>query len=93
MRNVESVFVKIGSLSADAVLVGISGGEDGRFLIVYNSDDTDELRISHDSSSESTAANRIYTMTGNNVDITARGTAMFIYDAEADRWIVLNISP
>jgi hypothetical protein len=62
-------------------------------LIVYNSDTADELRIAHDSSSESTASNRIYTMTGSNVDITARGTAMFIYDAGASRWITLNISP
>jgi len=86
-------FIKIGALSADAVLVGISGGNDGRLLIVYNSDDTDELRIAHDSSSESTAANRIYTMTGSNVDITARGTAMFIYDVGADRWILINVNP
>ena len=88
-----AVFVKIGALSADAVLTGISGGEDGRFLIVYNSDDTDELRIAHDSSDESTASNRIYTMTAANIDIIARGTAMFIYDIEANRWITLNISP
>ena len=33
-------FIKIGALSADGVLVGISGGADGRVLIVYNSDDT-----------------------------------------------------
>jgi len=89
----DAVFVKIGALSADRVITGISGGEDGRFLIVYNSDDTDELRIAHDSGDESTAANRIYTMTATNIDITARGTAMFIYDTEADRWITLNISP
>ena len=88
-----ATFVKIGALSADGVLVGISGGADGRLLIVYNSDSADELRVAHDSSSESTAGNRIYTMTGSNVDITARGTAMFIYDAGASRWVTLNISP
>ena len=86
-------FIKIGALSADGVLVGISGGADGRVLIVYNSDDTDELRVAHDSSSEGTAGNRIYTMTAANVDIVARGTAMLIYDAAASRWVVINISP
>jgi hypothetical protein len=86
-------FIKIGALSADAVLVGISGGADGRVLIVYNSDDTDELRVAHDSSTETTAGNRIYTTTANNVDIVARGTAMLIYDAAASRWVVINISP
>jgi len=86
-------FIKIGALSADGVLVGISGGADGRVLIVYNSDDTDELRISYDSVDETTAANRIYTTTGTSVDIVARGTAMLIYDAAASRWVVINISP
>ena len=86
-------FIKIGALSADGVLVGISGGADGRVLIVYNSDTADELRVAHDSGDESTAANRIYTMTASNVDITARGTAMLIYDAAASRWVVINISP
>ena len=86
-------FIKLGALSADGVLVGISGGADGRVLVVYNSDDTDELRVAHDSSSESTAGNRIYTMTASNVDIVARGTAMLIYDAAASRWVVINISP
>jgi hypothetical protein len=32
-------------------------------------------------------------MTGSNVDITARGTAMFIYDVGADRWILINVNP
>ena len=86
-------FIKIGELSTDGVLVGISGGADGRVLFVYNSDDTDELRVAHDSSTETTAANRIYTTTAANVDIVARGTAMLIYDAAASRWVVINISP
>ena len=88
-----ATFIKIGALSASANLKGISGGADGRLLIVYNSDDTDTLTVQHESASESTAANRIYTMTAADVDITARGTAMFIYDSGASRWIVLNISP
>jgi len=86
-------FIKIGALSADGVLVGISGGADGRLLIVYNSDDTDELRVAYDSSAETTAANRIYTTTAANVDVVARGTAMLIYDAAVSRWVVINISP
>ncbi len=88
-----ATFIKIGALSASANLKGISGGADGRLLIVYNSDDTDTLTIQHESASESTAANRIYTMTAADVDLTARGTALLIYDSGASRWIVLNISP
>ena len=86
-----ATFIKIGALSASANLKGISGGADGRLLIVYNSDDTDTLTIQHESASESTAANRIYTMTAADVDLTARGTALLIYDSGASRWIVLTV--
>jgi len=88
-----AVFVKLGSLSASANLVGISGGEDGRFLMVYNSSSSNSLVIKHDSSDESTAANRIYTMTGADTTITARGSFNCIYDTEDDRWILLSINP
>tara|TARA_R100000654_G_scaffold47640_1_gene73858 strand:- start:4765 stop:5676 length:912 start_codon:yes stop_codon:yes gene_type:complete len=86
-----AAFIKIGSLSADANLVGISGGEDGRFIIIYNSSTSNNLIIRHDSSDESSAANRIYTMTGNDVTISARGSFNCIYDAEDDRWIILSL--
>lgn len=86
-----AAFIKIGSLSADANLVGISGGEDGRFLIIYNSSTSNNLIIRHDSSNETSAANRIYTMTGTDVTISARGSFNCIYDAEDDRWIILSL--
>ena len=88
-----AVFVKLGSLSASANLVGISGGEDGRFLMVYNSSSSNSLVIKHDSSDESSAANRIYTMSGADTTITARGSFNCIYDTEDDRWILLSINP
>jgi len=89
-----AVFVKLGALSAAGNLSGISGGEDGRFLIVYNSnsDASNDLTIKHDDSN-ATAANRIYTMTGADVVVDARGSAMFIYDTEVDRWIVISVNP
>jgi len=86
-----AAFIKIGSLSANAYLVGISGGEDGRFLMVYNSSSSNDLIIRHDSSDESTAANRIYTMTGADVTISARGSFNCIYDTEDDRWVLLSL--
>ena len=89
-----AVFVKLSALSAAGNLSGISGGEDGRFLILYNptTNTSNDLTIKHDDSN-ATAANRIYTMTGADVTIDARGSAMFIYDAEADRWVVISVNP
>ena len=87
-----AVFVKLGALSSACNLSGISGGEDGRFLIVYNptTNTSNDLTIKHDDSN-ATAADRIYTMTGLDLTIDARGSAMFIYDTEADRWIVISV--
>jgi hypothetical protein len=93
LNPANAVFVKIGSLSADTDIKGISGGENGRFLILYNSSTTNTLDLLHDDSGESTAANRIYTMTANKVTITARGSAMLIYDTGDDRWIVISVNP
>ena len=89
-----AVFVKLSALSAAGNLSGISGGEDGRFLILYNptTNTSNDLTIKHDDSN-ATAANRIYTMTGTDVVVDARGSAMFIYDAEADRWVVISVNP
>lgn len=89
-----AVFIKLGALSSACNLSGISGGEDGRFLILYNSnsDAAKDLTIKHDDSN-ATAANRIYTMTGADVVVDARGSAMFVYDTEVDRWIVISVNP
>ena len=89
-----AVFVKLSALSPAGNLSGISGGEDGRFLILYNptTNTSNDLTIKHDDSN-ATAANRIYTMTGTDVVVDARGSAMFIYDAEADRWVVISVNP
>ena len=89
-----AVFVKLSALSAAGNLSGISGGEDGRFLILYNptTNTSNDLTIKHDDSN-ATAADRIYTMTGADVVVDARGSAMFIYDTEADRWVVISVNP
>jgi len=89
---VDSVFVKLGSLSGDTEASGIDGGETGRFLIVYNSSTSYKLTIKHDDSA-ALAGDRIYTMSAADVEITARGCAMFIYDTVVNRWILLSVNP
>lgn len=88
-----ATFIKLGSTSADPTLVGISGGADGRVVILYNPNASYGVTIDHDSSNESTAANRIYTMTAADVNISARGSAQFIYDSGASRWVLFSVNP
>ena len=88
-----ATFVKMATTSATPTLVGISGGADGRVVILYNPNATYGVTIDHDSSNESTAANRIYTMTAADVNISARGSAQFIYDSGASRWILFSVNP
>jgi hypothetical protein len=92
LNSNNAVFVKLGSLSAAGNLSGITGGAAGRFLIIYNSSTAHSLTIKHDDSN-ATATNRIYTMTAADVALTARGSAMFIYDGDDDRWIVISVNP
>ena len=86
------VYIKLGNLGSAGNLSGISGGEAGRFLIVYNSSTGYGLHVKHDDSNAS-AAHRIYTMTAADVTLSERGTAMFIYDADANRWIMISVNP
>jgi hypothetical protein len=88
-----ATFIKLGTTSADPTLVGISGGADGRVVILYNPNASYGVVIDHDSSNESTAANRIYTMTAADVNISARGSAQFIYDSGASRWVLFSVNP
>jgi len=87
-----AVFVKLDTLAAAGNLSGITGGEAGRFLIVYNSSTAHSLTIKHDDSN-ATANDRIFTMTAADVALTARGSAMFIYDGDDNRWILLSVNP
>jgi hypothetical protein len=87
----KATFIRLTGLTADVDLVGITGGADGRMLYIYNNDTTWDLKIMHDSSLETTAANRIYTNT--KADKSGSGgmnMGIFIYDSSASRWIMLS---
>lgn len=70
-------------------IAGIAGGADGRTLILYNQTGQN-MTISHDSGTEATASNRIYTMTGSDVATTGNGSVILIYDSSASRWILIT---
>ena len=87
----KATFVRITGLTADADIVGITGGVDGRMLYIYNNHDSWDLKIMHDSSLETTAANRIYTNTKSDKGgSNGFNMGIFIYDSSASRWIMLS---
>lgn len=83
--------IKAGPTAAFAIC-GITGGTDGRELILWNATGFN-MTISHDSGVEPTAANRIYTATGADVVTTANGSARLIYDSEDSRWLLIGSQP
>jgi hypothetical protein len=86
-----ATFVRITGLTGDVDLVGIQGGADGRMLYIYNNHATWDLKIMHDSSLETTAANRIYTNTkADKGGSNGFNMGIFIYDSSASRWIMLS---
>ena len=91
LNPLNATFVRMTGLTADVDLVGISGGADGRMLYIFNNHASWDLTIKHDSSLETTAANRIYTNT--EADKAGSGgfnMGIFIYDSAASRWILLS---
>jgi hypothetical protein len=80
-------FVKISGPTAAFTIASISGGQDGKFVILYNSTGQN-MTLANDTG---TAANRILTNTGADVSTTGTGSAMLIYDSGASRWILINL--
>ncbi len=66
---------------------GISGGVDGRILIIHNN--TGQNMTLANEGSSSSAANRIKTMSGADLVTIGDGSAILIYSAGISRWIVL----
>lgn len=87
-----NVFIQVSGPSAAFTINGMDAqpNRDGALRIILNLT-TYNMTIAHDSGTEPTAANRIYTMTGADHATTGNGCAMFIYSASASRWILINL--
>jgi hypothetical protein len=85
-----NVFVEVSGPSGAFTINGIAGGRDGKFLIIVNLTGFN-MTIAHDSGTDPTAANRIYSMTGADRATTGNGAAMLIYSAAASRWILISL--
>lgn len=89
-----NTFVEVSGPSGAFTVNGINGApnRDGKFLILLNQTGQN-MTIAHDSGTDPTAANRIYTMTGADRATTGNGAAMLIYSAAASRWILISFDP
>ena len=82
-----ATIVRVTGPTAPFAITGLTGGEAGRVLILFN--DTDSTMTIRHESTASAAANRIITPTRDNVTCKA---ALLAYDGAAQRWRMLNVA-
>ena len=81
-----STFIKIkAGPTAAFSIAGIANGADGDCYYLLNATGQN-MTLSHDSGSDPTPANRIYTTTGADIASTGNGMFMVWYDSEDSRW-------
>ena len=81
-------FIRITGPTAAFTITGISGGVNGNVVILYNAA-TYNMTVANENTN-STATNRITTLTGSGVVTTGVGAITLIYDSTASRWIVTS---
>jgi hypothetical protein len=84
--NVDVVIFRLGA-AHNYTISGISGGTDGRHIIIYNSNG---VNLSINNMSSSIPANNIDTL-GSATATSGVGTIEMVYDGALAKWIVINI--
>ncbi|MES2863268.1 MAG: hypothetical protein V4666_04060 [Bacteroidota bacterium] len=84
--NLDIVIFRMGPLH-NYTISGITGGTDGRHLIIYNSS---AVNLTINSMSSSIPINNIDTL-GSSTSTSGVGTIEFVYDGTLAKWIVINI--
>lgn len=87
----ERNYINVSGPTAAFTINGITGGTDGRKIIVQNSTGF-SLTIANDSGVDPASSNRIKTGTGADVTVTNNPASLtFIYDTGVSRWILQSI--
>jgi hypothetical protein len=84
--NLDIVIFRMGPLH-NYTISGISGGTDGRHIIIYNSTG---VNLTINNMSSSNPFNNIDTL-GSSTATSGTGTIEFVYDGTLSKWIVINI--
>lgn len=71
--------------TSNFTITGITGGVDGREILLYNTVGQ-RMSISNENTG-SLAANRISTLSGSDIQTTTQGVISLIYDGTSSRWI------
>lgn len=87
------VKIEIVALGTNVVLTGMTGGTNGRVVILKNSAaSTNSITIVHEASG-STIGNRFTTRNGGSLVIPGNGARAFIYSQDARAWLPLSEVP
>lgn len=84
--NVDAVIFRLAA-AHNFTISGISGGTDGRHLIIYNAS---AVNLTINSMSSSNPVNNIDTL-GSATATSGVGTIELVYDGTLNKWIVINI--
>lgn len=86
------IYVRLTGPTDPFAVCGISGGRDGRFLVLQNSSSY-PMTIRHESGVDPTATNRILTPSEADVVVSGNpGFAILIYDSSVSRWLLISTS-
>lgn len=85
--NVDKVVFRLTGRTNNYKITGISGGTDGRHIVLYNVETVNLTLVAE--STDSLPVNRLETL-ANNVATSGKGTAEFVYDGTSQRWILIG---
>ncbi|MFD0964186.1 hypothetical protein [Pseudofulvibacter geojedonensis] len=85
--NSDKVVFRLVGRTANYKITGISGGTDGRHIVLFNVS-TSNLTLNAEDT-DSLAQNRLITL-ANNVATSGQGTAELVYDGALQRWILIG---
>lgn len=85
--NSDKVVFRLVGRTSNYKITGISGGTDGRHIVLFNVS-TSNMSVD-DQATGSLAENRIITL-GNNVATSGQGTGELVYDGALQRWILIG---
>lgn len=85
--HVDKVVFRLTGRTANYKITGISGGTDGRHIVLFNVESVNLTLVAE--STDSNPENRLITL-ANNVATSGRGTAELVYDGTLQRWILIG---
>jgi hypothetical protein len=85
----QALFIQFTGATGNFTITGISGGADGKSLILHNPSSYN-MTLANESAFSS-AANRIDTLAGADKSTTGKGVFTLIYDTNSSRWIFTGV--